>query len=179
MRTISLHNKQFKSHISDEAIEAAILNVSNQINRDYKGKMPLFLGILNGSFLFVADLMRKIDLECEISFLKISSYSGTSTTGTIKELVGLNEDVSGRDLIILEDIVDTGITIDSIFKSLLGMGANSIEVATLLFKPDSYQMDYPIKYAALEVGNEFLVGYGLDYDGLGRNLKDIYIINED
>lgn len=179
MSTICLHNKQFKSHISDETIDAAILNVANLINQDYKNKKPLFLGILNGSFLFVADLLRKIDLECEISFLKISSYSGTSTTGEVKELVGLNEDISGRDLIILEDIVDTGLTIDSIFKSLSGKGANSIEVATLLFKPNAYQMQYPIKYKALEVGNEFLVGYGLDYDGLGRNLKNIYIINED
>ncbi len=179
MSTIRLHDKHFRPHIGAEQLNQAVQQVAQKISEDYKGKNPLFLGILNGSFLFVADLLRQVDLECEISFLKVASYEGTSTTGTVKELVGLNEDVSGRDIIVLEDIVDTGVTIDSIFKSLADKGAKSIKVATLLFKPDAYQMSYPIDYVALEVGNEFLVGYGLDYDGLGRNLRDIYIITEE
>lgn len=179
MSTIRLHDKQFRPHIDASELNSAIAKVAEQINKDYKGKKPLFLGILNGSFLFVADLLRLIDLECEVSFLKVSSYHGTETTGTVKELVGLSEDITSRDVIVVEDIVDTGVTIESIFESLEGKGANSIRVATLLFKPNAYQKSHPIDYVALEVGNEFLVGYGLDYDGLGRNLKDIYIITED
>jgi len=179
MSTIRLHDKYFKPHIPAEELMTAINKVAVRINEDYKGKKPLFLGILNGSFLFVADLLRNVELECEVSFLKVASYHGTGTTGTVKELVGLNEDIAGRDVIILEDIVDTGITIDSIFNTLQDKGANSIKVATLLFKPKAYQKSHPIDYVALEVGNEFLVGYGLDYDGLGRNLKDIYIITEE
>jgi len=178
MGTIQLHDKHFKPYIPAEDLMIAVKKVAVQITQDYKGKKPLFLGILNGSFLFVADLLRDVDLECEVSFLKVSSYHGTDTTGTVKELVGLNEDIQGRDVVVLEDIVDTGITIDAIYKSLEGKGANSIEVATLFFKPKAYQMSHPIKYVALEVGNEFIVGYGLDYDGLGRNLKDIYIITD-
>jgi len=178
MSTIRLHDKEFRPHIDAAELAAAIKGVAEKINEDYSDTRPLFLGILNGSFLFVADLMREINLECEISFLKVASYHGTETTGVVKQLVGLNEDIAGRDVIVVEDIVDTGVTIDSIFNTLSGKGANSIKVATLLYKPNAYQMDHPIDYVAMEVGNEFLVGYGLDYDGLGRNLKDIYIINE-
>jgi len=179
MSKVCLHDKQFKPHILEASIDAAICRVAQMINSDYKGKNPLFLGVLNGSFLFVADLLRKINLECEISFVKLTSYEGTATTGQVKELVGLKEDINGREVIILEDIVDTGLTLQSLYNSLEGKGASSIKVATLLFKPNAYTMDYPIDYVALDVGNEFLVGYGLDYDGLGRNLKDIYIITED
>lgn len=179
MSIIRLHDKEFKPHILQSEIDAAISRVAANLNSDYKGKKPLFVGVLNGSFLFVADLLRKIELECEVSFVKLTSYEGTTTTGQVKELVGLNEIIEGREVILLEDIVDTGITLENLYQSLEGLGASSIKVATLLFKPNAYTKSYPIDYAALEVGNEFLVGYGLDYDGLGRNLKDIYIITED
>ncbi len=179
MSIIRLHDKEFKPHILQSEIDVAISRVAANLNSDYKGKKPFFVGVLNGSFLFVADLLRKIELECEVSFVKLTSYEGTTTTGQVKELVGLNENIEGREVILLEDIVDTGITLESLYQSLEGLGASSIKVATLLFKPNAYTKSYPIDYAALEVGNEFLVGYGLDYDGLGRNLKDIYIITED
>ena len=179
MSIIRLHDKEFKPHILQSKIDVAISRVAANLNSDYKGKKPLFVGVLNGSFLFVADLLRKIELECEVSFVKLTSYEGTTTTGQVKELVGLNENIEGREVILLEDIVDTGITLENLYQSLEGLGASSIKVATLLFKPNAYTKSYPIDYAALEVGNEFLVGYGLDYDGLGRNLKDIYIITED
>lgn len=175
---IKVHDKYFRPYIPAEQLQEAICAVAKQLNQDYKGKRPLFLGILNGSFLFVADLMREIKVECEVSFIKVASYEGTSTSGTVKELVGLNEDIRGRDVVILEDIIDTGTTLKSILDNLQEKGADSIKVATLLFKSDVYEKDYPIDYVALEVGNEFLLGYGLDYNGLGRNLKDIYIIEE-
>lgn len=158
-------------------IAAAINSLGEKLNQDYKGKNPLFIGVLNGSFLFVSDLVREYEGDCEVSFIKMASYEGTSTTGVVTELIGLKEDVRDRHVIILEDIVDTGNTLEKIHAELSKQKPASLEIATLLFKPNAYQKDIPVNYVALEVGNEFLVGYGLDYDGLGRNLKDIYIIN--
>lgn len=173
---IKLHDKQFKPFIDSSRIQEAILALANKINQDYKDKQPLFIGVLNGSFLFVADLVREFNGNCDVSFMKMASYEGTSTTGVVNELIGLNEDISGRHVIILEDIVDTGNTLENLFQELEKQNPESLEIATLLFKPKAYQKDIPVKYVAMEVGNEFLVGYGLDYDGLGRNLKDIFII---
>lgn len=173
---IKLHDKQFKPFIDSSRIQEAILALANKINQDYKDKQPLFIGVLNGSFLFVADLVREFNGNCDVSFMKMASYEGTSTTGVVNELIGLNEEITGRHVIVLEDIVDTGNTLEKLFQELEKQNPESLEIATLLFKPKAYQKDIPVKYVAMEVGNEFLVGYGLDYDGLGRNLKDIFII---
>lgn len=174
--TIQLHDKQFKPFIDSAKIQDAILSLANKINQDYSNKQPVFIGVLNGSFLFVADLVREFEGNCDVSFMKMASYEGTSTTGVVNELIGLNEDIKDRHVIILEDIVDTGNTLEKLFQELRKQAPASLEIATLLFKPKAYQKDIPVKYVAMEVGNEFLVGYGLDYDGLGRNLKDIFII---
>ena len=152
--------------------------MSKIINNDYNHACPIFVCVLNGSFLFAADLLRRFEHECKVSFIKISSYEGTSSTGTLKELIGLNEQIKGRDVIVVEDIVDTGNTLEGVYKELLKHNPKSVQTATLLFKPNAYQKTIEVKYSALQVGNEFLVGYGLDYNGLGRNLEDIYIINE-
>jgi hypoxanthine phosphoribosyltransferase len=176
MNIIQLHDKFFKTFISSAQIADVTQQVAQQIQRDYKDKNPLFIGVLNGSFLFVADLVRQFEGDCEVSFIKLASYEGTSTTGKVQELIGLSENITGRHIVIVEDIVDTGNTLAKIYDLLEAKQPASIAIATLLFKPNAYQKDYPIDYAALQVGNEFLVGYGLDYDGLGRNLKDIFIV---
>ena len=174
MQTVTLHDKSFDIFISEQTIQESIAVVAQQINADYHGKNPLFIGILHGSFLFVADLFRLIEGQAEISFLKMSSYEGTSSTGRINELIGLNQDISGRHVIIVEDIVDTGMTLEKIIHDLQQKGPASLAVATLLFKPAAYQKTTPVNYVGIKVANDFLVGYGLDYDGLGRNLKAIY-----
>lgn len=174
MQTVTLHDKTFELFIAEQAIQEAITALAQQINKDYTGKNPLFLGILNGSFLFAADLFRQINGHAEISFLKMASYEGTSTTGKISELIGLNEDISNRHVIIIEDIVDTGITLEKIISDLQTKKPASIAIATLLFKPAAYQKSIPVNFIGLKVANDFLVGFGLDYDGLGRNLKEIY-----
>lgn len=174
MQTVKLHDKTFELFIDENAIKYAIADLSLRINTAYEGKNPLFLGILNGSFLFAADLFRQINGSAEISFLKMASYQGTSTTGKINELIGLNEDISNRHIIVIEDIVDTGITLEKIIADLQKRQPASIAIATLLFKPAAYQKNIKVNYVGIEVANDFLVGYGLDYDGLGRNLKEIY-----
>jgi hypoxanthine phosphoribosyltransferase len=153
-----------------------VKEVAKRINTDFAGKTPLFVGVLNGSFMFVSDLLKNIELECELSFVKVASYHGTKSSGSVKELVGLTENIEGRDVIIIEDIVDTGNTIDSIYKTLTSRNPNQVKVCTLLYKPDAYTKQVPIDYVALEIPNDFIVGYGLDYDGLGRNLQDIYTV---
>lgn len=176
MELVTLKDRSFRVSITHDQIQGHIAKVAARINADYQGSTPLFLGVLNGSFMFVSDLLKQVELDCELSFVKVTSYHGTSSTGVVKELVGLQEDIAGRDVILVEDIVDTGVTIDNIFQTLSDKGANSIRVATLLFKPDAYTKSVPIDYAAIEIPNDFIVGYGLDYDGLGRNLKDIYTV---
>lgn len=174
MQTVKLHDKTFELFIDENSIKSAIADLALRINTAYEGKNPLFLGILNGSFLFAADLFRQINGSAEISFLKMASYQGTSTTGKINELIGLNEDISNRHIIVIEDIVDTGITLEKIIADLQKRQPASIAIATLLFKPAAYQKNIKVNYVGIEVANDFLVGYGLDYDGLGRNLKEIY-----
>lgn len=178
MDTVTIKDRDFKVSISHEEILGHVQKVADRINSDLKGEIPLFIGVLNGSFMFCADLLKMIDLECQLSFVKVASYHGTNSTGVVKELVGLSEDIRGRHVIIVEDIVDTGITIDNIVKNLEARNPASIKIATLLFKPEAYTKDIPIDYVALQIPNDFIVGYGLDYDGLGRNLKDIYTVIE-
>ena len=161
--------------VEREAVEA----VAQRINADYAGKeTPLFLGILNGSFMFMSDLIKKIEFNNELSFVKLASYEGTCSTGCVKNLIGLNNSIEGRHVIIVEDIVDTGESIEHMIKELEARNPASVEVCTLFFKPGSYRKTLPIKYRAMEIGNEFIVGYGLDYDQLGRSLKDIYVVTE-
>lgn len=177
-QNVKLHDKFFKPFIASSAIDSSIDAVAKKINSDYQGKRPIFIGVLNGSFLFFADLLKKIDIECEVAFLRVSSYQGTETTGNVKKVLGLSKSILNRDIILVEDIVDTGITIEKIVEDLKTENPASIKIATLLFKPNAYQKQLPIDYVGFEVGNEFLVGYGLDYDEIGRNLNDIYVIND-
>lgn len=179
MDRIKLHDKEFRVFIPFREIEEAIKKVASQLNEHYnKKKPPLFLSVLNGSFMFTAELLKNIDFQCEISFIKLSSYSGTSSSGEIQELIGLNSDVKGREIIILEDIVDTGNTICDLTDLLKQKGASKIKICTLLLKPEAYHKDIPIDYAAIEIPNDFIVGYGLDYDELGRQYKDIYVLDQ-
>ena len=178
MKRIELHGKKFKRFIDAKSIQNAIDDLAIQINRDYNGKRPVFIGVLNGSFLFTADVVRRFKSDCEVAFLRLASYDGTDSTGKVNELVGLNEDLKDRDVLILEDIVDSGNTLAYLMENLSKYQPNSLKVATFLFKPNAYKKDFPVDYRGIEVGNEFLVGYGLDFDGLGRNLEDIYIIED-
>jgi len=177
MKKIKLKDKEFGVSIPSDVIQKAIINVAAQINSDYKDvETPLFVSILNGSFMFSSDLLKHINFNCEITFLKLSSYQGTSSTGTVKELIGINEKITGREVIILEDIVDTGITLEQILHELNKQNPKNIKVTTFLFKPEAYTKNIKIDYVGIEIPNDFIVGYGLDYDGIGRNLPDIYTL---
>ncbi len=174
MSTIKLHDKEFKISIPETEIIKEISRVANEINRDYKGKRPILLGVLNGCFMFAAELLKRLEVECEISFVKLSSYQGTASTGVIKEVIGLSESLGGRDIIIIEDIVDTGLTMQRMLESLGTREPASIEIASLFLKPARLQVPVSVKYSALTIPDRFIVGYGLDYNGLGRNLPNIY-----
>lgn len=178
MSKIRIHDREFVKSISREEIDKEIKRVAAQINHDYAGKRPLFIGVLNGSFMFVADLLKNIELECEISFVKLSSYQGTETTGQVCEVIGLSESLEGRDVIILEDIVDTGHTMHKMMQSLKNSNPASVEIASLFVKPARMQVPVDVKYALFTIPDRFIVGYGLDYDGLGRNLPDVYDVVE-
>ena len=174
MNEVKLKDKNFENFINEKEINDIISNISNRINESGIVN-PLFIAILNGSFLFAADLMRKINIpDTEISFLKLSSYDGLSTTGNVNKLIGLSKKIEGRNVIVLEDIIDTGITLEKIISLLEKEKVNSIKIATLLFKPNSYQKKFQIDYIGKSIENDFVVGYGLDYDEKGRNLKNIY-----
>ena len=177
MDRIKLHDRYFKLFISNEKIEEAVRKTAEQLNRDYAGSdTPVFLSVLNGSFMFTASLMKYINFLSELSFVKMASYCGTSSTGQVKQLIGLSDSLRGRRVIIVEDIVDTGKTISDMYALLQDMGVSDIRVCTLFLKPGSYKGNVRIDYHAMEIGNEFIVGYGLDYDQLGRQLQDIYIV---
>ena len=179
MESIQIKDKKFAISITEEDILKEVDRVAAEINRDLKDKNPLFLSVLNGSFMFTADLMKRITIPCEISFVKLASYQGISSTGKITEVIGVNEDISGRCVVIVEDIVDTGLTMQRLLETLGTRNPKEIHIASLLVKPEKLQVPLNIKYAAMNIPNDFIVGYGLDYDGLGRNYKDIYtVINE-
>lgn len=179
MKKIKIHDKVFESYISQEEIQSAIERVAKKIQNKYIGKKPVFIGVLNGSFYFAADLMKLMDFECEISFVKVASYQGTKSTGNVRQLLGLDQKVQDRHVVIIEDIVDTGNTIETVSEQISGMGAKSVAVATLLFKPKVYSKDLTIDYVAIEIEPDFVVGYGLDYDGFGRNLNELYVLSKD
>ena len=179
MSTVKIHDKTFKISYTEEEILKHVKVVADRINKDMKGKNPLFLAVLNGSFIFAADLMRMITIPCEISFVKLASYQGTMSTGKIKEVIGINENISGRNIIIVEDIVESGLTMKRMMESLGTRNPASIHICTLLLKPEKLTIDLDVEYVAMEIPNDFIVGYGLDYDQQGRNLREIYTLVEE
>lgn len=179
MSTIKIHDKTFRISYTEEEILKHVKAIADRINKDMEEKNPLFLAVLNGSFVFAADLMRMITVPCEISFVKLASYQGTMSTGTIKEVFGINEDISGRDIIIVEDIVESGLTMKRMLESLGTRNPASIHICTLLLKPEKLKVELDIEYVAMKIPNDFIVGYGLDYDQQGRNLRNIYTLVEE
>ena len=173
-----IKEKTFVKYISKEDIDKKVKSLARKINTDYKGRRPLFIAILNGSFIFAADLMKEIKIDCEISFVKVASYEDMESSGNVKQLIGLNENIFKKDVVILEDIIDTGKTINKIQEEFHSLGANSVEVITLLRKPKSNDINFEITYVGFEIPDKFVVGYGLDYDGLGRNSKDIFQLKD-
>ena len=174
MSTIQVLDKTFEPYLKEAAIQEKITALAVQLNLDYAGKRPIFLSVLNGAFLFTADLFKQITIEAEVSFIKLASYKGTSSTGNVITAIGLDINVQDRHIVILEDIIDTGKTLYHYLPQLNSMRPASVKIAVLLDKKDALQYPVQIDYACFEIPNKFVVGYGLDYDGLGRNSKDIY-----
>lgn len=171
---IALHDLQFTSYIAEAKIVNAIDVLCAQLNKDLVNQTPLFLGVLNGAFMFASEVIKRFEHPCEVSFVKMASYQGTKTTQQVQELIGLQEDISGRTVVVLEDIVDTGTTIVELARILQQKGCKDIKIATLFFKPEVYDKKIVIEYIGIQIPNRFIVGYGLDYNGLGRNLTDVY-----
>lgn len=178
-KRIKVLDLTFETSITEETIQQEIKRIAGQMNHDLADKNPLFLGILNGAFMFASDLFKQITFPCQITFLKLASYEGTKTTGTVKQLIGINQDLKDRTVVLLEDIVDTGITLDTILRQLSGYEPKEILVATMLHKPDALQKDVRLNYVGFEIPNEFVLGYGLDYNGYARNLPEIYTLVKD
>ncbi|MFI5195609.1 MAG: hypoxanthine phosphoribosyltransferase [Chitinophagales bacterium] len=178
MPDIQVHDKLFTPFISKDVIKQRVAAIAQQINTEYAGKNPLMLGILNGSFIFAADLFRELTIEAGISFIKLASYKGTSSTGNVVTAIGLEEDIHGRHIIIVEDIIDTGKTMSSFLPELHHRQPASVKIATFLTKPSALKYDVKADYTAFEIENKFVVGYGLDYDGAARNLPDLYILKD-
>ena len=177
MKRIKLWDKEFEISLLNEDIQLAIKTLAEKMKTDLEGKETLFICILNGAFMFAAELMKELELtDAEISFLKLASYSGINSTGEIKELIGINEVITGRTVVILEDIVDTGYTIKGVIEQVLAHGAKEVKIATMLFKPDALKVEINLDYVGIVIPNDFIVGFGLDYDRRGRNFKDIYTL---
>ena len=176
MKQIKVKDKTFQVSIPAETIAHEVTRVAAEINRDFAGREPIFMPVLNGSFIFAADLLRQVDLPCKVCFIKLASYQGMQSTGEIREVIGLAEDITGCDVIIVEDIIDSGITMAHMLETLQNHNPASISVCSLLVKPDALKVAIPIHYRAMDIPNDFIVGYGLDYDGFGRNTKDIYTL---
>lgn len=179
IKPISIHDKDFQIFISEEEILKKVQSLGQRLAQDYAKENPLFLGVLNGAFMFASDLMKAVKIPSEISFIKVASYQGMESQGKAKELLGLNVEVKDRHVLVIEDIVDTGVTMAGIIENLRNKGAASIEVVSLLVKPECLKKEVKVKYTGFEIPEKFVVGYGLDYDGLGRNLKDIYQLKQD
>ncbi len=175
---MKIHDQNFEIFIPSENIQKRIKEISVQVNEDYFDKNPLFLSILNGAFIFTADFFREVTIPAEVSFIKLKSYRKMETSGKVKELLGLEHNIFNRNIIIIEDIVDTGKTLGHILEEFNELGAKSIEILTLLHKPEATRDPVDLKYVGFEIPNKFVIGYGLDYDGYGRNLKDIYKVIE-
>lgn len=173
---LTINDKTFVPFIPAEAIQTRIEELAGQINQEYADKKPLLVVVLNGAFLFAADLMKNLTIPCEITFIRVASYSATESTGQLKQILGLSESIANRDLIVVEDIVDTGLTICEVCDQLRAQSPASIAIATLLFKPAALTKPIDLHYVGFEIENRFVLGYGLDYDGLGRNTKDILVL---
>jgi len=171
---MQLHDKEFEPFITEAELQAKITEIANQINTDYRGGEVHFVSILNGAFMFTADLLKHITVPSYIHFLKVRSYEGTQSTGAISSIIGLTDSLEGKQVIVVEDIVDTGATMQHVYKEVSKMNPESLKVASLLLKPEAYRGDVKIDYLCFSIPNKFVVGYGLDYDGLGRNFKDLY-----
>lgn len=175
---IQLHDKKFEVFITHEEIQFAIKNMTKQIEDDHCDDVPVFVGVLNGAFMVVSDVIKNYDSPCEVSFVKMASYEGTTTTNEVKQLIGINQNLEGRTVVILEDIVDTGNTVEELKNLFKNQKVKHCKIATLFFKPEAYTKDIKIDYVGIRIPNKFIVGFGLDYDGLGRNLKDVYQLSE-
>ncbi len=178
MSIVKIKDKTFKTSITEAEIKKRVKALAQQISKDMDGKVPLFLGVLNGAFIFAADLIREMTIPCEISFVKLASYEGTFSSGKIKEVLGINEDLTGRTVVIVEDIVESGKTMKNMIETLGTRNPASVHICTLFFKPDKLQEELKLDYVAFRIPDDFIVGYGLDYDHQGRELKDIYTIVE-
>jgi hypoxanthine phosphoribosyltransferase len=178
MKTVQVKDRQFSLYISENKIKEQVKKIAGQINTDLNGKNPLLLVILNGAFVFAADLLRDVTIPCEVSFIRLASYEGTSSTGEVKQLIGLNEDIEGRTVVIVEDIIDSGLTMQELLLILAKKNPKEIRIASLFVKPNNLKVDLNIHYRCFDIENDFIVGYGLDYDQQGRNLPDIYKVIE-
>lgn len=173
-KIVQVHDRYFEPFINEEAIQKEVSRVAEAMNRDLAEKDPIFLGILNGAFMFASDLYKQLNFPCQITFLKLASYSGTQSTGSVKQLIGINRDLKDRVVVVLEDIVDTGVTLETIIRQLSGYEPAEILVATLLHKPEATVREVKLDYVGMVIPNNFILGYGLDYDGYGRNFREIY-----
>lgn len=174
MGTVKVHDKSFEVYLSETTIQQRVKEIAEQINKDYAGKRPLFIAILNGSFMFAADLFRNLSIEADLCFIKLASYKGMKSSGKVVTSIGLEEDIFGKDVIIVEDIVDTGKTLHKFLPKLVHQQPKSMKIATLLHKSAATEYPLALDYVGFDIPNKFVVGYGLDYDGLGRNFKEIY-----
>ena len=172
---VTIHDKVFRPYLPAAALDEAVSALAARLSTDYAGREPLFVVVLTGAFMFASDLLKRMTEPCEVVFIRVASYSGTDSTGVVQEVLGLRENIQGRHIIIVEDIVDTGTTMHHLLPTLLAKGPASVEIATLFYKPASLRHELELRYVALEIPNDFVVGYGLDYDGLGRNLPDVYV----
>ena len=175
---LQLHDKQFVPFISAQEIDFAIAKIAAQVADDFADEIPLFVGVLNGSFMVVSDFMKHYKSPCEVSFIKMASYEGTVSTNDVKQLIGLDQDLTGRTVVVIEDIVDTGNTLVALKELFKKQNVKHFKIATLFFKPEAFQQDIKIDYIGIRIPNKFIVGFGLDYDGLGRNLPEIYQLKE-
>jgi hypoxanthine phosphoribosyltransferase len=179
MGKIRIQDKTFEIMMTEDVILSRIDEVAKRINEDMKDKNPLFLAVLNGSFMFASDLLKRVNIPCEISFVKLASYQGTTSTGKVKEVIGINEDISGRTVVIVEDIVESGLTMKQMIESLGTRNPDSVHICSLFVKPECLKVELNIDYAVMNIGNDFIVGYGLDYNQQGRNYKDLYVLSEE
>ena len=175
---IQLHDKHFVPFISAEEIDFALAKIAKQMDDDFFDEVPVFIGVLNGAFMMMSDLMKHYRGMCEVSFVKLASYEGTESTNTVKQLIGINQNLEGRTVVIIEDIVDTGNTVEELKAIFKDKKVKHFKIATLFFKPDAYKKDIKLDYVGIRIPDKFIVGYGLDYDGLGRNLQDVYQLAE-
>jgi len=178
MSTIKVHDKTFDTFLSESAINEQVKRIAQEINTDYKGKTPLFIAILNGSFMFASDLFKELNIEAQVCFIKLASYQGVKSTGNVVTSIGLDVSLKDREVIVIEDIVDTGKTLHDFLPQIMDQHPSSLKIATLLHKPEALKYPLKIDYVGFSIPNKFVVGYGLDYDGLGRNLREIFQLSE-